>query len=68
MQNCFLIGFKITLQQQKQQLTDCHYQWAELQEVFVGEESNLHDNRILLDEKNRKRDRRPVMFQLQNSF
>ncbi|XP_017278629.1 misshapen-like kinase 1 isoform X3 [Kryptolebias marmoratus] len=44
--------------QQKQQMADCPFQWAELQEVFVGEESDLHDNRILLDERNRKRDRR----------
>ncbi|KAM4732776.1 mitogen-activated protein kinase kinase kinase kinase 4 isoform 2-T2 [Anableps anableps] len=44
--------------QQKQQLTECAFQWAELQEVFVGEESDLHDNRILLEEKNRKCDRR----------
>uniref|UniRef100_A0A3B5PRQ4 non-specific serine/threonine protein kinase n=1 Tax=Xiphophorus maculatus TaxID=8083 RepID=A0A3B5PRQ4_XIPMA len=44
--------------QQKQQLTECAFQWAELQEVFMGEESDLHDNRILLEEKNRKCDRR----------
>ncbi|XP_017278627.1 mitogen-activated protein kinase kinase kinase kinase 4 isoform X2 [Kryptolebias marmoratus] len=46
------------LENQKQQMADCPFQWAELQEVFVGEESDLHDNRILLDERNRKRDRR----------
>uniref|UniRef100_A0A3Q2TUB0 non-specific serine/threonine protein kinase n=1 Tax=Fundulus heteroclitus TaxID=8078 RepID=A0A3Q2TUB0_FUNHE len=44
--------------QQKQQLTECAFQWAELQEVFMGEESDLHDNRILLDEKSRRCDRR----------
>ncbi|XP_023184177.1 mitogen-activated protein kinase kinase kinase kinase 4-like isoform X3 [Xiphophorus maculatus] len=46
------------LENQKQQLTECAFQWAELQEVFMGEESDLHDNRILLEEKNRKCDRR----------
>ncbi|XP_069027495.1 mitogen-activated protein kinase kinase kinase kinase 4 isoform X5 [Embiotoca jacksoni] len=44
--------------QQRQQLTDCAFQWAELQEVFLGEESDLHDNRILLEERNRRCDRR----------
>ncbi|XP_043982500.1 TRAF2 and NCK-interacting protein kinase-like isoform X7 [Gambusia affinis] len=44
--------------QQRQQLTECAFQWAELQEVFMGEESDLHGNRILLEEKNRKCDRR----------
>ncbi|XP_069027492.1 mitogen-activated protein kinase kinase kinase kinase 4 isoform X2 [Embiotoca jacksoni] len=43
---------------QRQQLTDCAFQWAELQEVFLGEESDLHDNRILLEERNRRCDRR----------
>ncbi|XP_018525619.1 misshapen-like kinase 1 isoform X3 [Lates calcarifer] len=44
--------------QQRRQLTDCAFQWAELQEVLLGEESDLHDNRILLDERNRRSDRR----------
>lgn len=48
------------LQQQRRQLTDCALQWGELQEVFLGEESDLHDNRILLDERNRRTDRRQV--------
>ncbi|XP_047440617.1 misshapen-like kinase 1 isoform X2 [Mugil cephalus] len=43
---------------QRQQLTDCAFQWAELQEIFPGEESDLHDNIILLDERNRRCDRR----------
>lgn len=42
------------LENQKQQLTECAFQWAELQEVFMGEESDLHDNRIILDAKNWK--------------
>ncbi|KAG7518892.1 hypothetical protein JOB18_046791 [Solea senegalensis] len=45
--------------QQRQQLTDCAFQWAELQEILLGEESDLHDNQILLDERNRRSDRRP---------
>ncbi|XP_028271343.1 misshapen-like kinase 1 isoform X3 [Parambassis ranga] len=44
--------------QQRQQLADCAFQWAELQEVFLGEESDLHDNIIFLDERNRRSDRR----------
>ncbi|XP_041845551.1 misshapen-like kinase 1 isoform X3 [Melanotaenia boesemani] len=44
--------------QQKQQLSDCAFQWAELQEIFVGEEIDLHDNRISMDERNRRSDRR----------
>ncbi|XP_041845550.1 mitogen-activated protein kinase kinase kinase kinase 4 isoform X2 [Melanotaenia boesemani] len=43
---------------QKQQLSDCAFQWAELQEIFVGEEIDLHDNRISMDERNRRSDRR----------
>uniref|UniRef100_A0A4W6FWE1 non-specific serine/threonine protein kinase n=1 Tax=Lates calcarifer TaxID=8187 RepID=A0A4W6FWE1_LATCA len=46
------------LEDQRRQLTDCAFQWAELQEVLLGEESDLHDNRILLDERNRRSDRR----------
>ncbi|XP_063731857.1 misshapen-like kinase 1 isoform X3 [Eleginops maclovinus] len=44
--------------QKRRQLPDCPFQWAELQEVFLGEESDLQDNRILLDERNRRSDRR----------
>ncbi|XP_054453787.1 misshapen-like kinase 1 isoform X2 [Anoplopoma fimbria] len=44
--------------QQRQQLADCAFQWAELQEILLGEESDLHDNRILLDERNRRSNRR----------
>ncbi|XP_034398735.1 mitogen-activated protein kinase kinase kinase kinase 4 isoform X2 [Cyclopterus lumpus] len=44
--------------QQRRQLADCAFQWAELQEILLGEESDLHDNRILLDEGNRRSDRR----------
>ncbi|KAM9850221.1 mitogen-activated protein kinase kinase kinase kinase 4 isoform 2-T2 [Aulostomus maculatus] len=46
------------LEDQRRQLTDCAFQWAELQEILLGEESDLHDNRILLDERNRLGDRR----------
>ncbi|XP_047209052.1 mitogen-activated protein kinase kinase kinase kinase 4 isoform X2 [Girardinichthys multiradiatus] len=42
----------------QQKLTESAFQWAELQEVFWGEESDLHGNRILLIEKNRRCDRR----------
>ncbi|XP_062249300.1 misshapen-like kinase 1 isoform X4 [Platichthys flesus] len=45
--------------QQRQQLADCAFQWADLQEVLLGEESDLHDNRILLDGRNGRSDRRP---------
>ncbi|XP_026212969.1 mitogen-activated protein kinase kinase kinase kinase 4 isoform X4 [Anabas testudineus] len=41
--------------QQRRQQTECAFQWAELQEVFLGEETDLLDNRILLDERNRRR-------------
>ncbi|XP_032366724.1 misshapen-like kinase 1 isoform X3 [Etheostoma spectabile] len=44
--------------QQRRQLADCAFQWAELQEIFPGEESDPHDSRILLDERNRRSDRR----------
>ncbi|XP_070692418.1 mitogen-activated protein kinase kinase kinase kinase 4 isoform X2 [Pempheris klunzingeri] len=44
--------------QQRRQLTDCAFQWAELQEILLGEESDLHDNRISLDDRNRRSDRR----------
>ncbi|MEQ2205936.1 hypothetical protein XENOCAPTIV_018724, partial [Xenoophorus captivus] len=42
----------------QQKLTESAFQWAKLQEVFLGEESDLHGNRILLIEKNRRCDRR----------
>ncbi|KAM8910225.1 mitogen-activated protein kinase kinase kinase kinase 4-like isoform 2-T2 [Spinachia spinachia] len=44
--------------QQRRQLADCAFQWAELQEILLGEESDLHDNRISLDDSNRKSNRR----------
>ncbi|XP_039668841.1 misshapen-like kinase 1 isoform X3 [Perca fluviatilis] len=44
--------------QQRRQLADCAFQWAELQEIFLGEESDPHDGRIVLDERNRRSDRR----------
>nr|XP_020451055.1 mitogen-activated protein kinase kinase kinase kinase 4-like isoform X3 [Monopterus albus] len=44
--------------QQRRQRTDGALQWAELQEVLLGEESDVHDNRILLDERSRHADRR----------
>ncbi|XP_034038221.1 misshapen-like kinase 1 isoform X1 [Thalassophryne amazonica] len=40
------------------QQADCAFQWAELQEILLGEESDLLDNRILLDDRNRKSDRK----------
>ncbi|XP_069388189.1 mitogen-activated protein kinase kinase kinase kinase 4 isoform X6 [Paralichthys olivaceus] len=52
--------------QQRQQLTDCAFQWAELQEVLLGEESDLHDNRIFLEGRNRRSDRRPMDLQESN--
>ncbi|XP_030251779.1 misshapen-like kinase 1 isoform X3 [Sparus aurata] len=44
--------------QQRRQLTDCAFQWAELQEILLGEESDLHDNRVFVDERNRRTERR----------
>ncbi|KAM7417124.1 hypothetical protein PAMA_016977 [Pampus argenteus] len=44
--------------QQRRQLSDCAFQWAELQEILLVEESDLHDNRILLEDRNRRSDRR----------
>uniref|UniRef100_UPI003AAB9766 mitogen-activated protein kinase kinase kinase kinase 4 n=1 Tax=Centroberyx gerrardi TaxID=166262 RepID=UPI003AAB9766 len=46
------------LEDQRHQLTDSVFQWAELQEILLGEESDLHDNRIFLDDRNRRGDRR----------
>ncbi|XP_038554631.1 misshapen-like kinase 1 isoform X2 [Micropterus salmoides] len=44
--------------QQRQQLSDCAFQWAELQEILLGEESDLHNNSIFLDDRNRRSDRK----------
>ncbi|XP_037635640.1 mitogen-activated protein kinase kinase kinase kinase 4 isoform X1 [Sebastes umbrosus] len=44
--------------QQRRQLADCAFQWTELQEILLGDESDLHDNRILLDERHRRSDKR----------
>ncbi|XP_034546357.1 mitogen-activated protein kinase kinase kinase kinase 4-like [Notolabrus celidotus] len=44
--------------QQRRQLTDCAFQWAELQEILLGEESDLRDNRVFLEERNCRSDRR----------
>ncbi|XP_030225177.1 misshapen-like kinase 1 isoform X3 [Gadus morhua] len=53
--------------QQRRQLADTAYQWAELQEILLGEESDLRDNRILLDERNGgKSDRRQMELQEAN--
>ncbi|KAK2903800.1 mitogen-activated protein kinase kinase kinase kinase 4 isoform X6 [Channa argus] len=38
--------------QQRRQMSECPMQWADLQEVFLGEESDLHENTFLLDERN----------------
>ncbi|XP_029367599.1 misshapen-like kinase 1 isoform X3 [Echeneis naucrates] len=45
--------------QQRRKLTDCAFQWAELQEMSLGEEIDLQDNRVFLDDRNRRSDRRP---------
>lgn len=52
------------LQQRRRQLTDCALQWAEVQEILLGEESDSPDNRILLEERNRRTDRRQVKMKL----
>lgn len=57
---CCNSWYLFCFQQQRRQLTDCAFQWAELQEVLLGEESDLHDNRIFLDERARRSDRRQV--------
>ncbi|XP_077958205.1 mitogen-activated protein kinase kinase kinase kinase 4 isoform X9 [Gasterosteus aculeatus] len=46
------------LEDQRRQRADCAFQWAELQEILFGEESDLHDNRISLDDRNGKSNRR----------
>ncbi|XP_067375458.1 mitogen-activated protein kinase kinase kinase kinase 4 isoform X2 [Channa argus] len=40
------------LEDQRRQMSECPMQWADLQEVFLGEESDLHENTFLLDERN----------------
>ncbi|XP_056455825.1 misshapen-like kinase 1 isoform X2 [Gadus chalcogrammus] len=53
--------------QQRRQLADTAFQWAELQEILLGEESDLRDNRILLDERNGgKSERRQMELQEAN--
>ncbi|CAN9514685.1 unnamed protein product [Ophioblennius macclurei] len=52
---------------QRQHLTDCAFQWAELQEIILGEESDLLDNRIRLDDRNRRCDRRQEQTGRQHS-
>ncbi|TKS72747.1 Mitogen-activated protein kinase kinase kinase kinase 4 [Collichthys lucidus] len=52
--------------QQRRQLTDCAFQWAELQEILLGEEPDHHDNRIFLDERNKRSDRRQMDIQESN--
>ncbi|KAM4621621.1 mitogen-activated protein kinase kinase kinase kinase 4 [Polymixia lowei] len=44
--------------QQRRHMAESAFQWAELQEILLGEESDLHDNRILLDDRNKRSDRR----------
>ncbi|XP_029917333.1 misshapen-like kinase 1 [Myripristis murdjan] len=53
--------------QQRRQLADCAFQWAELQEILLGEEADLHDNRISLDDRNRRSDRRQEQTSRQRS-
>ncbi|KAM8732531.1 mitogen-activated protein kinase kinase kinase kinase 4 isoform 5-T5 [Acanthopagrus schlegelii] len=52
--------------QQRRQLTDCAFQWAELQEILLGEESDLHDNRVFVDERNRRTERKQMDIQESN--
>nr|XP_061783978.1 misshapen-like kinase 1 isoform X3 [Nerophis lumbriciformis] len=44
--------------QQRRQLSDAAFQWAELQEIILGEESDLQDNRILKDDRYQNNDRK----------
>ncbi|XP_060904748.1 misshapen-like kinase 1 isoform X2 [Labrus mixtus] len=44
--------------QQRRQLTDVAFQWAELKEILLGEESDLRESLTILDERNRRSDRR----------
>nr|XP_046261354.1 mitogen-activated protein kinase kinase kinase kinase 4-like isoform X4 [Scatophagus argus] len=44
--------------QQRRQLSECAFQWADLQEISPGEEFDEHDNHIFLDERNRWSNRR----------
>ena len=41
------------------QLQDSGFQWAELQEMLWGEETDAHD-RIRLDDRNKRSDKRQV--------
>ncbi|XP_041653245.1 misshapen-like kinase 1 isoform X2 [Cheilinus undulatus] len=45
-------------EQQRRQLTDCAFQWAELKEILLGEESDLNDNRSILDDRNPRSNQR----------
>ncbi|XP_029962554.1 mitogen-activated protein kinase kinase kinase kinase 4-like isoform X2 [Salarias fasciatus] len=55
------------LEDQRQQLADRAFQWAELQEIILGEESDLLDNRIRLDDRSRRCDRRQEQAGRQHS-
>ncbi|XP_020490034.1 mitogen-activated protein kinase kinase kinase kinase 4 isoform X1 [Labrus bergylta] len=44
--------------QQRRQLTDVAFQWAELKEILLGEESDRRESLTILDERNRRSDRR----------
>nr|XP_046261353.1 misshapen-like kinase 1 isoform X3 [Scatophagus argus] len=46
------------LEDQRRQLSECAFQWADLQEISPGEEFDEHDNHIFLDERNRWSNRR----------
>ncbi|XP_077433767.1 uncharacterized protein LOC144058949 isoform X5 [Vanacampus margaritifer] len=43
--------------QQRRQLSDSAFQWAELQELMLGEESDNRDNRILKNDRYQRNDR-----------
>lgn len=61
-------GTVCCLQQRRRQLTECAPQWAELQEVLVGEETDVYDNRMFLDERCRRGDRRQVKYSAISGF
>ncbi|XP_054647518.1 mitogen-activated protein kinase kinase kinase kinase 4-like isoform X2 [Dunckerocampus dactyliophorus] len=44
--------------QQRRQLSDAAFQWAELQEIMLGEEYDLQDNRILKGDRHQRTDRK----------
>lgn len=60
------------LQQQRRQLSDAAYQWAELQERMLGEESDNCDNRIRKTDRYQRTDRKQVkitfLFKLYESL